>query len=278
MQVDRKRFLAVVALLSCTSCSSRAAAPPPPSVTVPPPPSPSAGAEPNPSEPSERASDAAAGPSANASTASSSSAGTDEDWGPLAGAHRELERLQRGAPPCDRRPVEQAIEHRRRSHSEETPEPLTAEAEPCQQLQEPPGPTCEDFPLIATGCFGTVSALEPTVARKAMQCLMARSGTRALCRRQLLDECVAVAARSLTPTPAAAPLCDEVVRLCRKAPPEPGAPPRRGPPLTSQQCQTVLSGVRCWSEWATVECLAEECSATRCLLPARWRMLEDVEP
>jgi hypothetical protein len=89
---------------------------------------------------------------------------------------------------------------------------------------------------------------------------------------------VRAAAKGVATDPSAADVCEQLVALCKSTPREPGAPVVPGPALGVVQCQQVLAAVACWSRWEAIECMAYERKATRCLLPHRWRVYEEISP
>lgn len=196
-------------------------------------------------------------PTARASDGAGGSSAADE----FDELEHRIDELDRQQVACDRSPVEQARQQQALHRIEEMPRPFTKEAEPCRHLQEPPGPQCEDYTLAITECFQVVSYLEPAVARNTMACLSRKSGTRALCRQNVVAQCARAAMRNIRPQPQTAQVCEQAVSLCRR----PERPP--GPPLSQHACQRLLSAVRCWQQPETAQCLASMCSARKCLEP-----------
>lgn len=269
MRVDRSQFLWLTA---CLATGSGCSASPPQS---------SAASPTRPTVDTEQTTVATPSTTASAATLVSAAEGTAPASGPTATLtaragdgdggsgeadefdelDRRIDELDRQQVACDRSPVERARQQQALHHIEEMPRPFTSEAEPCRQLQEPPGPPCEDYTLAVTECFQIVSYLEPPVARKTMACLSRKSGTRGLCRQSVVADCARAAMRNIRPQPQTAQVCEQAAALCRR----PDRPP--GPPLSQHGCQRLLSAVRCWQKPETAECLASQCSVRQCLEP-----------
>jgi hypothetical protein len=142
---------------------------------------------------------------------------------------------------------------------EEAPTPVIGPAVDCNKLREPPAPHCEDFPIVVTECFSVVSRLEPGPARAAMRCLLSKSGTRAMCKTDVLTTCVDRALPTPAPTPALTALCSAIVQVCAQQRPEER--------LTEDVCLRYLSSVRCFQLPDQASYLAGTCNVHACVAP-----------
>jgi hypothetical protein len=250
LSVDRSRFLALSAALAAGGCGGPSKpAPRPGSVveldqagTAASPASPSANGEPEPP------------PVASAAPVVDGGAPSDDPYERLDRLVRQLEQA-RGS--C-RRP--QVLQDPITARMEEQPEPVVGPARGCDQLREPPGPQCEDFVLVLADCTTTLSPLITPVARRALACLQAKSGTQALCgARRVVAQC---ASRALAQAPVrtdTAELCREIVAQCAPRDAVSGTKP------TVSDCQRYLSAQRCWHLGEGSHCLAGTCSVGECL-------------
>lgn len=160
--------------------------------------------------------------------------------------------------PCELPPeYEEARARAAMFHMEEMPTPVLGPAKQCDKLREPPGPHCEGFPLLETMCFEVVSRLEQRPALSLMQCLRARSATRAMCRAGTITQCVERAVAPEVPRAAVTPLCDAISRVCGAD----GGAAKFTPAL----CERYLSSVRCWQLSEAAMCLASNCRLRPCV-------------
>lgn len=129
--------------------------------------------------------------------------------------------------------------------------PVTGSAQACSQLRAPPGPHCESFDSLQDDCEEIVGALEPTVAERTMQCLLAKSRTRQICDMFVTPRC---AERALVHAPrraSAARPCQAVSSACGRS-------------VSQAACESFLSAVVPPADAQLVTCLTESCDIASC--------------
>jgi hypothetical protein len=129
--------------------------------------------------------------------------------------------------------------------------PVTGSAAACSQLRAPPGPHCESFDSLQDDCETIVRALEPTVAERTMQCLLAKSRTRQICDMFVTPRC---AERALVHAPRRASTtrpCQAVSSACGRS-------------LSQASCESFLSAVSPPADAQLVTCLTESCDIATC--------------
>jgi hypothetical protein len=104
--------------------------------------------------------------------------------------------------------------------------------------------------------------LRPEPARRAMRCLQAKNGTRAICGFDVVTRCVWQAMQGTRPHPAARRLCKKIVALC-------AAGSEHGPPqsLELDDCVSYLSSLSCEKLEYEGTCIASTCSVLHCIDP-----------
>ncbi|MBW2453033.1 MAG: hypothetical protein JRI68_00905 [Deltaproteobacteria bacterium] len=250
--MDRSRFLALTAALAAGGCGGPLRpSPDPPRGSV---------VELDPPRP-------ARGLTGSASTAEPApeplpTVAPPQDGGPLSDDPYErldqlIQQLEGSQGSCSRPQVPQ---NPMTARMEEQPQPIVGPARGCDRLREPPGPHCEDFVLVVVDCTTTLSPLVSPVARRALSCLQAKSGTQALCgARRVVARCAAQAVIEVPIKPATAAVCAEIVAQCEPRQAASGSKP------TVVACQQYLSAQRCWHLAEGSQCLAGACSVDECL-------------
>jgi hypothetical protein len=129
----------------------------------------------------------------------------------------------------------------------------------CTQIKRPSAPQCESFDDTVEECTDASRFLKPAVAEKATKCILAKSGTRALCQFGVAQQCVSQAFRSSCVDPANAKECREISQRCASA----GS--RTSATVTTSECQGALSAVAAKHRPALLSCMNEGCNAGSCI-------------
>lgn len=118
-----------------------------------------------------------------------------------------------------------------------------------------PGPQCESFHDTLADCHGFRRALQPRIAEKAIQCLLAKSGKREICSFDVAVKCANSASKDACIDSFSGPPCRTAVAQCASV---------RGNKLTMQRCQQVLSSVAPRFRRAMITCITEDCGVDYC--------------
>jgi hypothetical protein len=118
-----------------------------------------------------------------------------------------------------------------------------------------PGPTCESFMDTKSQCDATRSWLKPRIAEKAVQCHLAKSGTPAICKFNLVTDCVTEALSSACIDPAAVTTCKQVMNKCGT---------NKHGKLTDDACAAAVSAVSDAQRTKFVSCITEFCRFETC--------------
>jgi hypothetical protein len=129
--------------------------------------------------------------------------------------------------------------------------PASGAALSCAPLRAPPGPFCESFDTLHEDCETIVGSLEPGAARRTIQCLQSKSGTRQICDMLVTPRC---AERALPGVPRRA----STVQPCR------GVAAACGSGLTQSKCESFLSAVVPPMDAHLINCMTEGCDVTAC--------------
>jgi hypothetical protein len=105
----------------------------------------------------------------------------------------------------------------------------------CRELESPPGPTCESFEDTKLECEGFPDVLEEKAAKAAVRCMVARSGSRGICRYDVVEQCFMAGIRTARPSSVSRKECREVLQRC-------SGRPRSD--LSMSTCQRAVSAVR----------------------------------
>jgi hypothetical protein len=134
----------------------------------------------------------------------------------------------------------------------------------CSQLRAPVGPACESFEDTRSECEDMKRVFKPAVAERAARCLLARSGTRAICQFGVSAVCASQALRASCGDPATAAECASIVRGCSTR-----SVASAAPKLTAAECQGALSAVSPLNRGAMLGCMSEGCTAGYCFSSLR---------
>jgi len=129
--------------------------------------------------------------------------------------------------------------------------PVAGAALDCGKLRAPPGPHCESFDSLQAECESVVGALEPGAGQRTMNCLLAKSGTRAICDFVVTPKCAEQSLSGVPLRPTTNQLCRSVTQKCGRA-------------MTRAKCESFLSAVVPPNDDQLVTCLTESCSLTPC--------------
>ena len=237
MPVDRALFLTMVA--SIASCRPGEA----PAVSAPAE-APSTASSPNPATPTAPLAPAAA--SASSSAAQPAPSATSASPPPPS----PMETFLGG--------VKEPICHTRERRTEGNPHvPLTPMDRACLAIRTydaPGGPACEG---VEPWCSELAQGLRAPLARRALTCLQAKSGTPAICPHGIVGKCV----ESVT---TAAPVRDDARKACEA---RSTACAAKGTPLDVGACGRVLSSLDdCGTLGLVASCLDTRCSVEDCLI------------
>lgn len=124
-----------------------------------------------------------------------------------------------------------------------------------------PSPTCEDFdgegfPETKAECGHLAERLAPRVAEKAVDCLLAKSGSRDLCFFNITGLCAYQALANVCVEPSAKPVCARIVKTCADAPEA---------RITQEACEAGLSAQKDDQRPKFVACMTEFCDVGSCL-------------
>jgi hypothetical protein len=139
---------------------------------------------------------------------------------------------------------------------------LTGVVGDCTTLKAPPGPHCESFADTKSECEHFATTLQPRVAQKAIACVLATSGTRAVCDFDLTAKCAYGATANACVDATLAPKCDAAIAACggKKA------------KFSKADCLRVASAVGTGQRTSTLSCIAESCGTASCLYGLSWSL------
>ncbi len=135
-----------------------------------------------------------------------------------------------------------------------------AGATDCSQLRPPAGPACESFEDTRSECEEMKRVFKPAVAERATRCLLARSGSRALCQVGVSASCISSALRASCADPSTSTECTRIARGCSGR-----GVATTAPKLTVAECQGALSAVSPQNRGAMLGCMSEGCTAGYCM-------------
>ena len=127
----------------------------------------------------------------------------------------------------------------------------------CNTLRAP-GPQCESFNDTKDDGGHLARGFKPRVAQKAVACILAKSGTQAICDFSLVQKCSASAAADSCLDPATGPACDTIMSTCA------GRGRGRGTTLTRVACMHALSALTGSNRSRVGSCIAESCGVELC--------------
>jgi len=115
-----------------------------------------------------------------------------------------------------------------------------------------PGPHCESFADTQEMCSSLAHGLLPRVATRAVDCILAKSGTQAICNFDLANRCAMAAVLGACVDPSTQSMCAPAVRDCSGR-------------LSMKECQSLLSAVQKRNRRAMIACVSEGCSIDYCM-------------
>lgn len=122
----------------------------------------------------------------------------------------------------------------------------------CSTLRAP-GPQCESFTDTRDMCGKLAHGLKPSVAEKAVDCLLAKSGKQSICSFDAANQCGMSAVRKASCIePSTQSACAPAVKAC-------------GGRLTTKDCQALLSAVTSRNRQNMIACVTEGCSIDYCM-------------
>jgi hypothetical protein len=132
----------------------------------------------------------------------------------------------------------------------------------CQAIEAPPpGPQCEGGLGFRGDCEVLKGQLDPRVAERFVDCMLAKSETRALCSDRGFADCERQAISQACVDPKAERQCEKALSACRaNGLPSPSSEGYTGPPMSVETCQKVLSAVRSEYESDMIDCMSRSCS------------------
>ncbi len=220
MHVDRSRFLLLTASLATVACN-----PPGPAAT------PDSGdVEPQDSaEPDTR--------TVGEATGGSTTSSTDQAGG--SGVWLEIE-------PGSEDPKQPVWGDANCNNSVGTPKS-------CSSLSPPPGPNCESFSESQRFCAAFPTFLQPRVAEAAVDCMLAMSGTEAVCDWSAWQTCAANGLQAACVDPASRATCQSMSSAC-------------GGGLDVFQCQQAFAAVKASELSRVASCIQEFCEVSFCVV------------
>jgi hypothetical protein len=130
----------------------------------------------------------------------------------------------------------------------------------CTKLRPPPrAPYCESFDQTVDECKELARVLKPAVAERATKCILAKSGSAAICQFGVAGICASQAFRASCGDPSAANDCKAVAKKCAGV--QVNNVTGR---VTLQECEGALSAVAAKHRPAMLSCMNEGCSAGYC--------------
>jgi hypothetical protein len=119
-----------------------------------------------------------------------------------------------------------------------------------------PGPTCEGFDYTKDECAGMQRHLVPRVAAKAIDCVLAKSGSDDLCGSNVTAICAYQALASACVEPEATPVCAQLVTDCARDPTT---------HVAQAACEAAWSALRKEDRPKFIACMTESCHFGSCL-------------
>lgn len=130
----------------------------------------------------------------------------------------------------------------------------------CTKIRRPSAPQCESFDDTVDECNDMARIFKPAVAEKATRCIVAKSGTSAICQFGVAGACASQAFRASCADPATLAECKKIVQECGSHPVSGSAVPR----VTVAECQGALSAIAAKHRPAMLSCMTEGCTSGYC--------------
>jgi hypothetical protein len=115
-----------------------------------------------------------------------------------------------------------------------------------------PSSHCESFDSTLGLCNGFANFMQPRAAEAAVDCLLAASGTQAICDWQIWQQCTGAGMQATCVDPELRPGCETMSRNC-------------GGGLDIFTCQQALSSVRPQHVERVASCVQEFCEVSFCV-------------
>lgn len=125
----------------------------------------------------------------------------------------------------------------------------------CSTLRAP-GPVCESFSDTKADCSKFARGFKPKIAQKAVGCLLAKSGTKAICDFTAEQQCAAEGVAIACVDPSVLSTCDAIISKCQRR--------SGGGMLTRTTCAQALSAVTSVNRSSVATCVAESCNISYC--------------
>jgi hypothetical protein len=134
----------------------------------------------------------------------------------------------------------------------------------CDSLRPAVGRPCdlgEGFGEIKDACNLLKDSLSPRMAERAVGCLLAKSGSPAICSETVVSECVTRAFKSNCTDSSSLDPCRGVLSECAAHPPATGEGLTR---VTLSECRGAVAAVPAESRSKMIACMTEGCTAGDC--------------
>jgi hypothetical protein len=125
----------------------------------------------------------------------------------------------------------------------------------CSGLRAP-GPQCESFTDTKQQCDRFAHGMKPRAAQRAVACLLAKSGSKAICDFEATQKCALEAIEASCIDPGTGPTCDAVVQNCGRG--------RGRPSITKAACMHALSALSGSNRARVATCMTESCGVQYC--------------
>ncbi len=130
----------------------------------------------------------------------------------------------------------------------------------CSKIQRPrTAPQCESFDDTIDECNEMAKLFKPAVAEKATKCVVARSGTNAICQFGITAICASQAFRASCGDPSTLTDCKAVVAHCATQ-----NVSNVAPKVSIGECQGALAAVAAKHRSQMLSCMNEGCTAGYC--------------
>lgn len=116
-----------------------------------------------------------------------------------------------------------------------------------------PGPQCESFFDSQRFCEAFPRVMQPRAAEAAVDCMLAKSGTEAICDWTAWQDCAAAGMRATCIEPATRSTCMSISSAC-------------GGTLDVFQCQQAFAATRSADAGRVASCIQEFCEVTFCVV------------
>lgn len=132
----------------------------------------------------------------------------------------------------------------------------------CGSLK-PPGPVCESFYDTVSSCYSYGGVLNKKAASAAVNCLVQKSGKKAICEFGVDAACALKGAKAEPTDKSTAQACGTIMTNCSQA-------GYRGKDLSKANCQAALSGFQPRVRGALIGCITEFCEISTCFYQVKY--------